>query len=1087
MISETTIRAIKDLSIEEVVSKYITLKPKGSKLEACCPFHNEKTPSFSVNNTKGYFKCFGCGESGDGIAFVQKLNNMNFYEAIERMATDHNIELIEEDSKLTPEERKYEKDRKTQASELLHTANEFFKKQALPMDYLIQERKLTQDTITEWGIGLAPDSFHSLPQLQLFAEHLQLAVDISLLNKKEGKIFDFFINRLTIPIRNHVGQLLSFGARKLPTDTNENSPKYLNGKDSFLYNKSHVLFGLDRAVKTIGGEGYVFLVEGYFDVIKMHQHDWTNTVATCGTALTDSHCKLLKRYASSAVLLRDGDKAGQKAMLKDVPVLIENGFQVSIILLPDGEDPDSFLDKDEIDIDKKVDGVKWYIEQLQKKYFDQTIFIEKSTTFIATIPSDISRDIYLDWFCKHFKLPKKIVTDTVKKAVTILHEPAKDKNTMPDDERMPDWVDANQLYTEGFVMNSNDQIDKIGIYYKSDAKPVARLTNYVVKPLFFIMDPTNSRRLVEVYNGRRNNVVELPNKAFTSQDAFETELVGKGAFYSENGFAKQHFKRLVNWLSDNMLNVHTLNTLGWQPEGFFAFSNLAVQANEEGVQRLAYDEYGIVKVGDKAYLSEGASKLNEDTRAEDNMYENDMYLKYVESSMDLRQWADLFYKVYEEDAMFGIAFIFIAAFKDIVTKIAKCPHLYCYGPKGSGKSEFAESLMYFFFSGKNSEGKLIQGYNLNPGQGTPFSFFSRQRRFRNALMLFNEYDPNSIEFWKKGAFKSSYDGEGREIGSGDTGKKRKTEIQKTNVVSMLAGQYLDTTDDGAVLSRSVPCKFSLEKNKNRSQEQKENFRAIKEAEQKGLSSLVADLYKYRKVVAAELKDHYWITQKDLTDAMRAQGKQVEARLISNYSLVLSISEIMGKQLSLPFKISALKDSVKRRMVMQSDVLRDSNALNTFWQVVETLFDDGQLIADIHFKLKEADGVFIQQASEKYTMKFTEKRRVMYLRFNVIYERFAKRYREVYGKNATSQDTLLVYLQDQKYFVGLCPATRFKDKKTSAYIIYYDSLADEMNVNFEKIGGIEDGNAVALEEELMENMAFKNEKGEKIKAEDDLPF
>lgn len=1087
MISESTIQHIKNLSIEEVVSKYISVKKKGSKLEACCPFHNEKTPSFSVNVAKGFYKCFGCGESGDGIAFVQKLNNMNFYEAIERMCQDHHVELIEEDSTQTPEERKWEKDRKTQASELLHIANERYKKEPLPMDYLTAERKLTQDSIDLWGIGLAPNSFHTLTTHPDFLPHIQLAADISLLNKKEDKVFDFFINRLTIPIRNHVGQLVSFGGRKLPSDTNEDSPKYLNGRDSFLYNKSNLLFGLDKAVGAISSQGYAILVEGYFDVIKMHQHNWTNTIATCGTALTENHCKLLKRYTNNVALLRDGDKAGMKAMLKDIPLLVENGFQVSLIVLPDGEDPDSFLDKGELDIAKKIEAVKWFIEQLQKKYFDQPTFIEKATSFIGTIPSDISRELYSDWFYKNYKLSKKLVLDNIKKAMAITETPAITKNT-DDDERMPNWVDVGQLYTEGFVMNNNLEIDKIGIYYKSDAKPVARMTNYTVLPLFFVMDPLNSRRLVEVFNGRRNNVVELPNKAFTSQDAFETELVSRGAYYSEPGFNKIHYKRLVNWLSDNMKSVHTLNTLGWQPEGFFAFSNLSVKASETGVDRLPYDEYGIVHIEDKSFLSEGASKLNADTRAEDNIYENDMYLKYVESGLDFRQWANLMYEVYEEDAMFGIAFVFIAAFKDIVTKIAKCPHLYCYGPKGSGKSEFAESLMFLFFSGKNSDGKLIQGFNLNPGQGTPFSFFSRQRRFRNVLMLFNEYDPNTIEFWKKGAFKSSYDGEGREIGSGESGKKRKTEIQKTNCVSMLAGQYLDTTDDGAVLSRSVPVKFSLEKNKNRSDAQKENFRQLKEMEQKGLSSILADVYKYRKHADKELKDAFWECQKELTNDMRAIGKQVEARLLSNYSLVIAITDIMGKQLSLPFKAKDLKIAAKRRMVMQSDLLRDNNALNTFWQVVEGMLDDGQLVPDTHFKIKTAQSLFMQIGSEKQSIPLTEPRRVMYLRFNLIYERFAKRYREVYNKTATSQDTLLVYLQDQKYFAGLCPATNFKDKKTSAYILYYDVLQNEMNVNLEKEGGFgADGMDEETPEEKRLKSAKRDENGEKINSLDDLPF
>lgn len=675
---------------------------------------------------------------------------------------------------------------------------------------------------------------------------------------------------------------------------------------------------------------------------------------------------------------------------------------------------------------------------------------------------------------------KKYVTDFIKESAA----KQKEERVMDDyEEGLPEWVNAEQLYTEGFVMNNDPKKAKIGIYYK--ASPVERLTNYVVNPLFFVMDPTNSRRLIEAYNGRKNVVVELPNRAFTQQDTFETELVSRGAFYSEPGFAKPHFKRLVNWLSDSMLNVHSLNTLGWQPEGFFAFSNMALSCTTELMEAKPYDEYGIVHIDDKAYLSEGASKLNADTRAEDNMYENDMYLQYIESKVTFAEWAELFYKVYNEDAMFGIAFIFIAAFKDIITKIAKCPHLYCYGPKGSGKSEFAESLMFFFFSGKNSDGKLIQGYNLAPGNGTPFSFNSRMARFRNVLMLFNEYDPNTIEFWKKGAFKSMYDGEGREVGAGDSGKKRKTVMQKTNCVAIMAGQYLDTTDDGAVLSRSVPIAFSLEKNKKRNDTDKLHFEQLKDLEKAGLSGIVAEIYACRSKVMRELKAAYTTIGAELNHELKIEGKLVEPRIKNNYSLVISMAQVMSKQLKLPFDMEQMKQLGKKRMVSQNELLRNNNALNSFWRVVETLFDDGHIESKVHFKIANTKSIFIQKGSTKDNIEWHEKKCVLYIRFNTIYEKFAKRYNEVYKKSAPDQDTLLVYLHDQHYFIGLCPATSFKDKKTSAYMLYYETLKAEMNLELEK------GNSIELNADMdSENgNVLVNKSGEELFSsnKDDMPF
>lgn len=719
------------------------------------------------------------------------------------------------------------------------------------------------------------------------------------------------------------------------------------------------------------------------------------------------------------------------------------------------------IKKRRADIQRAADALLKRIKSLIKSDIDQEELVNleaEHDTLLATIMPELKPKDLLKYI--------KLELESQKKNP----EAERFDNHGNDDEALPKWVNANQLYTEGFVMNNDKEADKVGIYYKGEYKPVERLTNYVVHPLFFVQDPLNSRRLVEVYNGRKNVVIELPSRAFIAQDVFETEIVSRGAFYSEPGFTKPNFKRLVNWLSDNMLNVHALNTLGWQPEGFFAFSNCALDCTDEVMSTSQYNEYGIVTISDKAYLSEGASKLNEDTRQEDNIYENDMYLKYVESKLNFKNWASLFHKVYDEDAMYGIAFIFVAAFKDIVTKIAKCPHLYCYGPKGSGKSEFAESLMYFFFSGKNSDGKLIQGYNLNPGQGTPFSFFSRQERFRNVLMLFNEYDPNTIEFWKKGAFKSSYDGEGREVGSGETGKKRKTKIQKTNCVCIIAGQYLDTTDDGAVLSRSIPFKFSLEKNKSRSDEAKDNFRNLKEREHEGLNSILSEIYQYRNYVSKHLKDAYWIISKELSDAVKREGKQIEARLLSNYSLITAMIQIMSTQLELPFSVDTMKKTVKRRMIAHADLLRDNNALNSFWRVVESLYDDGQLVENIHFKMKMESKVHIQIGSNKTDLALDGTLRIMYVRFNAIYERFAKRYQEVYRKSAPDQDTLIVYLQDQSYYLGLNPGSYFKDKRTSSYMICYDIMADEMGVSFEKQIGSDEENFLN-KNEIQQNAPF----------------
>lgn len=1047
MISQSTIQAVKESSIANIIGAVVTLKHSGKSLTGCCPFHNERSPSFHVNETEGYYHCFGCGSSGDIIKFVMDYENKTFAEAITAIAKQQNI-AVEFDKETTAETKQQIDRRQAMIATIRAAANHYQKnisKEAL--EYL-HSRNFTDDTIAQWKIGFAPADFKFITSKVIEANCWQHALDAGIVKTKDGNNYDFFYNRIIIPIENKNGDIIAFSGRKLPDDATE-SPKYINTPATELYDKSKTLFGLSHARRGIKNFGYAFLVEGNLDVIKMHQQGQDNAVATCGTALTQQHSQLLRKYTDKVVILRDGDKAGINAVSKDIEILSSDFSNIKLIILPDNEDPDTLFDK------KETDEFKRIISQTQDAFIYQcSLWLTKAKDdFSATATAlqqcanllskvdQVQREMYIEQLSKTFKIPAKrfqnLVTNQLQELTGEL---------LPEDE-LPKWVDSRKLYTNGFVMNRAKEQDKIGIYFKSEAKPVVRLTNYCIQPIGHIIDPNNYRRLVEVFNGIKTAVIELPNRAFTSKEVFETEIIARGAFYSEPGFGPMQYRRLANYLVENMNTVHELNTLGWQPEGCFAFSNVIIDPLTGA--NIQYDDYGMAKFKDYHFLSPGISKTNEGLRVEENNYENDLYLKHVKAKITFKQWSQLFCSVYDEHGKIGIAFIFIAAFKDIVTKVTKCPLAYFYGPKGSGKSAMAESMMWFFFSGKNAEGKLIQGYNLNPGQGTPFSFFSRLKRFRNVFMLFNEYDPNSVEFWKKGAFKSSYDGEGREVGSGETGKKRKTEIQKVQCVAGIAGQYLDTTDDGSVMSRSVLMKFSLEKNKNRTDEQKDLWMQLTDHEMNGISSLLGELYQYRKSVEQNLKEEFWKIQSALNIKLREKRIIAEARILNNYSLVLSMVKVMLPHVSLPFTYDELYADVFVRITEHARILSDNNLLTDFWKTIEVLIGDGFLQEGVHFKIREEAHVMVKTDNTVQSVPLNQPKEVLYIQMNFLYDKYAKRYKEIKNKTAPNEDTLIVYLKDQPYFIGLCPGTSFKSKKTSAYMIDYSTLK-LMGFVFEKI-------------------------------------
>lgn len=600
--------------------------------------------------------------------------------------------------------------------------------------------------------------------------------------------------------------------------------------------------------------------------------------------------------------------------------------------------------------------------------------------------------------------------------------------------KLPNWAQlrAGELFENLFLQQENSEVASIGIYFKENST-LQRLTNFTVKPLYQIIDPSNGRRILEIKNKFETQTVEMPNRGMISSDGFFMELINKGAYTREAGFGNNHFLRLISVIATQMPKVWELKTLGWQSEGFFAFANVVVNNNEI----INYNELGIVQIDGNHYLSPGVSNMRTGERQEDNIYENDLFLKYVHTTETFSSWAKMMYTVYGyENAPLGIAFIFISLFKDIVVKHTKCPLLYCYGQKGSGKSEFAESVTNLFYSGKDSTGSLIKPYNLNPGQGTPFSFFNKQERFANTPGLYNEFDENNIEDYKFGAFKASYDGEGREVGDGSTGKARRTKIQKVKGTNIIVGQYLSTRDDGSVTSRSLACEFTLGRLDALTENIKEVHKKLKQAESSGLSSIIVEVLKHRANFSQDFAKKFWSNNTEVDKELKAQGIYVETRLMRNYMLAYSVIDVMSKYLTMPFELKLFKKNCIEKMVAHNRLLKNNNALSGFWKLVEFMLDSGIIHGEkeIHIQkeicVKLVDGTEVNYEYATY---------ILYIRMGTVYNYYAKLYKERTGKASLNQDTLDMYLKDQTYYIGPIRSHRFKDKSTSCVALLYGSI------------------------------------------------
>ncbi len=335
--------------IVEVVGDYVTLKKQGQNMWACCPFHNEKTPSFSVAPAKGIYKCFGCGKAGDPIKFVMEVEGVSYPEALRHLAKKYNIEIPE--AAPDPEEIQ----RQSEIDSLyivLNFAKDFYQKNLLESDEgkaiggsYFKERGFRENTVKTFELGYSLASWDALSKVALSKGYQPEVLEKAglLIRKEGGKQYDRFRERVIFPIHNLSGRVIAFGARILKADKTQ--PKYLNSPETEVYHKSRVLYGIYQAKNQIRQEDNCYLVEGYTDVISLHQAGIANVVASSGTSLTTDQIRLIARFTKNITVLYDGDPAGIKAALRGVDMVLEEGLSVKVVVFPNNEDPDSYVQK----------------------------------------------------------------------------------------------------------------------------------------------------------------------------------------------------------------------------------------------------------------------------------------------------------------------------------------------------------------------------------------------------------------------------------------------------------------------------------------------------------------------------------------------------------------------------------------------------------------------------------------------------------------------------------------------------------------------------------------------------------------------
>lgn len=1073
MIAQETIDQVNELDLHQVINTYIELKKSGANYSALSPFTEENTPSFVVSPGKGVWKCFSSGNGGNStVSYVMKTQNLSYPEAVKEIAGKFNIEIKYDDSD-NSKEYIARADEKRIQYDINLKALELFESNSKNID--LDNLRVSKEMKEKFAIGYANDDFKNLLK-SLISQGIseRQLIEIGLVTKSKKGVFDFYNKRTMFPVFDQNKKLTGFSGRVW----DDSKPKYINSKESTIFNKSISLYGIHLAKNEIRLKDKVNVVEGQYDVIALHENLIENTVAPLGTSFTVDQAELLKKYCKNIRLIMDGDKAGINSMIKAIKMLLPLGFTVETCILPIfsqeiktkksiAHDPDSILKDPFYDETIKThgfdallnkftqDGVEWLADN-QFKAADTTIKRTQAQTevekIVALIPNSTLRNAYTRSLVKKYKLAKSEIEKNIKIWIDS-KKPVNDD--VVDQIQYPEGANKEDHEKYGFLEVHKPGSAKNGYWFpvsQSSKTIFVQISNFTIRPLFHIYSKTDNKRLIEIRNKNRIRIIDVPSKGFVGMTQFQEATIEEGNFYFQG--TKIHFQKVMAKILEMFPRCEEVKTLGWQKQGFYCFANGLAEGSFKKV-----DKHGMITFNEENFFLPAFSDVYKDVAEEDDLYENDRAFVYKPSSVTFEEWGRLFVRVHGDNGNIALAFFVSSLFRDFIYNIHKVfPHLFGFGGVGTGKSFLARSLNSIFHGGQ-------PGFNLT--SGTNVGFFRKLGRFRNALVWYDEYE-NDIDRIRFQALKASYDGLGHE--KGVMSRDNRTESTKINSASIITGQYLPTRDDNSLFTRSVVLTFSR-KAEELTMEDIKQADVLKDWENKGLSHLIVEVAKYR----SEIEDKFQDVSFNITQTLKTKLGESEysGRILLNSVLILTPIKILIDKLKFPFSYEQIEEQSLSMILKQSAQVSDSDALATFWKIIEFLFTQGVLTGeDLKIEEKNSLKVVIDR-NNKELKTFKQPKKCLFIRFNRIYSLYLETHRKQHGENGLADTSIKAYFKSNKAFVGLVSAVSFDNAKTSAYVFDYNLLGVDLEkTNFRHESEMEQKNEAKLKKKLMEDLEFQ---------------
>lgn len=993
------------VQIEDVVMKFIPdLQRSGNRYKCCCPVHGERTPSFIVSPDRNTFKCFGCGIGGNAISFLMDVQNMTYPEAMRWLADMYGIELHEDWTPQTQQEAE-ESMTKEAMRAAYKEATAFFRDRLHGKDdrakfaYQYATKRWGVDYVNQEDIGFAPGHGEFMRWAESKGLDTGILLKLNLIREKDGRIYDGYYDRITIPIKDRYGTVIGFTARVL--DGSE--PKYLNPGESLIYSKGKSVFGIHNAKRQARREEKIFLVEGAPDVMRLQSMGINNTVAPLGTAWTTEQFAELKKYHARLCFIPDIDPvkdgmrwgAGIDAVIRNGIRAVEEGFDVTVKEITDipadkKADPDSYFTSAAVfEGVPEADFIPWYARKLsdgKETSAEKAKVIKTVSEILAKVGDRLKVKMYVAEIAKEMNVPVAIMQNTVNETT---------KGTSAKKKKQSERVIDQDLYKKyGFYERGNRYMSM-----SKDGED-CEWSNFIMYPIVLVKDPISSKRIYRLVNDcNKEAIVELKTEDIVSLQRFKVRVANEGNFRWK---AKEdNLNMLTGLLFEAEEPTLEIKQLGWQRQGFFAFGN-GVQHDGKWVE---CDQYGIVRLGETGnFYLPSASTLYADDKGLYQFERRMVHTTY--SDVTLRQYTDCLISVFGDNAKAGIAFLLATLFKDVVVDLTEnFPILDLFGPKGSGKSTFGNFMMTFF---------VPRNKAVNLTQSTEAGLAAAVAQVANALVHIDEYK-NSIDLSKREFIKTLYDGIGRTRMNMDRDKKRETTAVDCGV--MLSGQEMPTVDI-AIFARTLFLTF----NKTEfSPKEKQHFNELSRLRDQGVTHLTLQILRHRAKFEEEFRSNYSCALSDLM--LKTEGEQVEDRILRNWTIPLAAFRTLSGVLDIAFDYADLLRVCASGTIRQNSECRATNEVAGFWQAIDFLHQNGDIYIDADYRIKHEMSFKGKGMKEK--MEFRTARPILYLctkRTFMLYKKNGK----LVGDATLSTDSLRFYLENSKEYIGLKNAVRFRN-------------------------------------------------------------